>query len=161
MDALKCIEKRRSIRRFKKSVVSRTDLIKIVNAGRLAASGCNKQPWEFIVITEKATINIFAIIRKWIIDASAVIVVVMTPKTRWWIQDGSAAIENMLLACTALGYGSCWVEGDVLLHEEEIKPLLGIPPDKRIMAVLPIGKPAETPKIKKKPIEELLHWEIY
>jgi nitroreductase len=161
VDTLQCIEKRRSIRRFQKSVIPKADLLKIVNAGRLAASGSNKQPWEFIVITEKVTINIFALIRKWIVNASAVIVVVITPKTRWWIQDGSAAIENMLLACTALGYGSCWVEGDVLLHEEEIKPLFGIPPEKRIMAIIPIGKPDETPKPKKKPLEQLIHWERY
>ena len=155
------MKKRRSIRRFKKSVIPKSDLLKIVDAGRLAASGSNKQPWEFIVITEKETINIFCAIRKWIIDASAIIVVVITPKTPWWIQDGSAAIENMLLACTSLGYGSCWVEGDVLFHEEEIKPLLGIPLGKRIMAIIPIGKPDETPKPKKKPIEQLIRWEKY
>jgi len=85
----------------------------------------------------------------------------MDPRSRWWIEDGAAAIENMLLASTALGYGACWVEGDALPHEEQLKTLLGIPPEKRVLALLPIGVAAETPAPEKKPLERVLHWEKY
>jgi nitroreductase len=161
MDTLEAIRNRRSIRRYKNGVIPKADLEAIVDAGRLAATGSNQQPWDFIVVTAKPMIVDFQVAGAWIETASAVIVVVMDPKSRWWIEDGAAAIENMLLASTALGYGSCWVEGDVLPHEDMIKPLLGIPSHKRVMALIPIGMPAETPKPRKKPLKEILHWERY
>jgi nitroreductase len=161
MDTLEAIRNRRSIRRYKNEVIPKADLETIVDAGRLAATGSNRQPWDFIVVTEKPMIINFQVASAWIENAGAVIVVVMDPKSRWWIEDGAAAIENMLLASTALGYGSCWVEGDVLPYEDTIKSLLGIPSDKRVMALIPIGIPAETPKPRKKPLEEILHWEKY
>jgi nitroreductase len=161
MDALEAIRTRRSIRRYKDEVIPKDDLETIVDAGRLAATGSNRQPWDFIIVTEKPVIVNFKVSGPWIESASAVIVVVMDPNSRWWVEDGAAAIENMLLASTALGYGSCWVEGDALPHEEMIKSLLRIPADKRVMALVPIGIPAETPTPRKKPLEDVLHWEKF
>jgi nitroreductase len=161
MDALEAITNRRSIRRYKNAVIPKQDLETIVNAGRLAATGSNRQPWDFVIITDKSTIVNFKVSGAWIEEASAVIVVVMDPKSRWWVEDGAAAIENMLLAGTALGYGSCWVEGDALPYEDRIKSLLGIPSDRRVMALIPIGIPAETPQPRKKRLEEVLHWEKF
>jgi nitroreductase len=161
MDALEAIRRRRSVRRYRNAVVPKDDLETIVDAGRLAATGSNQQPWDFVVVTEKPMIVNFKVSGPWIESANAVIVVVMDPKSRWWVEDGAAAIENMLLAGTALGYGSCWVEGDALPHEDTIKSLLGIPADKRVMALIPIGIPAEVPNPRKKPLEEVLHWERF
>ncbi len=161
MDALEAIRTRRSIRRYKKDAIPTCDLETIIDAGRLAATGSNQQPWDFIVVTEKSMIINFKVSGAWIEESSAVIVVVMDPKSRWWIEDGAAAIENMLLASTALGYGSCWVEGDALPHEDRIKSLLSIPPDRRVMALVPIGIPAETPHPRKRPLSEVLHWEKF
>jgi nitroreductase len=161
MDALEAIRKRRSIRSFTDDVIPRTDLEMIVDAGRLAATGNNRQPWDFIVVTDRAMIAQFTISGAWIARAAAVIVVVMDPSSRWWLEDGSAAIENMLLACTALGYGACWVEGDILAHEEYFKTLLGIPLEKRVLALVPMGVKAETPAPKKKPLQSILHWEKF
>lgn len=161
MDALEAIRKRRSIRRFTNDVVPKADLEKIVDAGRLAATGSNRQPWDFIVVTDRATIAQFKSAGTWIEQASAVIVVVMDPQSRWWVEDGAAAIENMLIASTALGYGSCWVEGDALPREEQFKTLLGVPRAKRIMALIPIGVAAETPSPEKKSLAQVLHWEKY
>ena len=76
-------------------------------------------------------------------------------------EDGAAAIENMLLAGTALGYGTCWVEGDALPREEQFKTLLGVPPRKRVMALIPIGVAAETPSPEKRPLDQVIHWEKY
>jgi nitroreductase len=161
MDALEAIHKRRSIRSFTDDMIPLVDLEKIVDAGRLAATGSNLQPWDFIVVTDRAMIAQFTISGAWITKAGSVIVVVMDPSSRWWIEDGAAAIENILLASTALGYGACWVEGDILPHEEYIKTLLGIPPEKRVLALLPIGVAAETPTPKKKPLMSILHWEKF
>jgi nitroreductase len=161
MHTLEAIRKRRSIRQYTEAAIPKADLETIVDAGRLAATGSNRQPWDFVVVTDRAMISQFKIAGAWIAKASAVIVVVMDPISRWWIEDGAAAIENMLLACTALGYGACWVEGDALPREEQIKTLLGVPPAKRVMALIPIGVAAETPAPEKKPLEQVLHWEKY
>ncbi len=161
MDALEAIRKRRSIRRYCGGVIPKEDLETIVDAARLAATGSNQQPWDFIVVTEKPMISHFRVTAAWITSASAVIVVVMDPQSRWWVEDGAAAIENMLLASTALGYGSCWVEGDALPHEEKIKSLLDIPANRRVMALIPVGLPEEAPKPGKKPLGEVLHWEKF
>jgi nitroreductase len=161
MDTLDAIRKRRSVRRYTDGAIPKADLEAIVDAGRLAATGSNRQPWDFIVVTERATIDQFKGAGPWIAEASAVIVVVMDPVSRWWVEDGAAAIENMLLASTALGYGSCWVEGDALPREAQFKALLGVPGEKRVMALIPVGIAAETPSPGKKPLEQVLHWEKY
>ncbi len=161
MDAIQAIRTRRSIRKYRGEAIPRADLETIVDAGRLAATGSNRQPWDFIVVTERDSIAQLSAPGSWIAAASALIVVVMNPDSRWWVEDGAAAIENMLLACAALGYGSCWVEGDVQAHEERFKTLLGIPAGRRLMAILPVGIPAEAPQPQKKTLESVLHWEKF
>ena len=161
MDALEAIRKRRSIRRYTDDAIPKADLETIIDAGRLAATGSNRQPWDFVIVTDRVMIEQFKVSGAWIASAGAVIVVVMDPRSRWWVEDGAAAIENMLLASTALGYGSCWVEGDVLLREEQFIILLGVPAEKRVMALIPIGVAAESPAPEKRPLEQVLHWEKY
>jgi nitroreductase len=161
MEALEAIRKRRSVRKFTGDLVPREDLEKIVDAGRLAASGSNRQPWEFIVVTDREMIDQLTVVGKWMRKAGAIIAVVLDPYSRWWLEDGSAAIENMLLASTALGYGSCWVEGDALPLEEEFKTLLCVPKGKRLLALVPIGVPEEWPTVEKRPLESVLHWQVY
>jgi nitroreductase len=114
MDALEAIRKRRSVREYTGDPIPRKDLETIVDAGRLAATGSNKQPWDFIVVTEREMIDKLKVASKWMEKAGAIIAVVMDPSSRWWVEDGSAAVENMLIASTALGYGSCWLEGYTL-----------------------------------------------
>ena len=161
MDALEAIRNRRSIRKYTDDAVAKVDLETIVDAGRLAATGSNQQPWDFIVVTDQTMITHFKVSGSWIGNAAAVIAIVMDPVSRWWLEDGSAAIENILLASTALGYGACWVEGNVIPNEEQFKTLLGIPAAKRLMALIPIGVPAESPNRAKKPLDQVLHWEKY
>jgi nitroreductase len=161
MDALEAIRKRRSIRKYTGAPVPKQDLETIVDAGRLAATGSNKPPWDFVVVTDRGTIAQLKGARAWIEQAPAVIAVVMDPQSRWWVEDGAAAIQNMLLACAALGYGGCWVEGDALPREAEFKTLLDVPDAKRILALVPLGVPAETPVKEKKPLREVLHWEKF
>ena len=130
-----------------------------MDAGRLAATGSNRQPWDFIVVTERETIEQLKVAARWIEKAGAIIAVVLDPASRWWVEDGSAAIENMLIASTALGYGSCWLEGWTLPHEKEFKALLGVPQEQRLLTLIPIGVPVEWPTKEKKPLADVLHWE--
>ena len=161
MDAIEAIRKRRSVREYTGDVIPREDLEIIVDAGRLAATGNNKQPWDFIVITERKMIEELKVASQWMDKAGAIIAVVMDPSSRWWLEDGAAAVENMLIASTALGYGSCWLEGYTLPREEEFKKLLEVPKDKRLLTLVPIGVPVKWPTQEKKPLAEVLHWEMY
>ena len=161
MDALEAIRTRRSIRKYTGELVPRNDLEMIVDAGRLAASGSNRQPWDFIVITDRQMIDRLKVASQWMEKAGAIIALVLDPSSRWWLEDGSAAVENILIACTALGYGACWLEGYTLPREEEFKSLLGVPDAKRLLTLIPIGVPAETPTRAKKPLEEVIHWERF
>ena len=161
MDVFEAIRTRRSVRAFTGNAIPREDLEKIVDSGRLAASGSNKQPWDFIVITDREMIEQLKTASKWIEKAAAIIAVVMDPGSRWWVEDGAAAVQNMLLASTALGYGSCWLEGYTLRNEDAFKALLGVPAEKRLMTLVPIGVPVEWPTKEKKSLEEVIHWEKY
>ena len=161
MDALEAIHKRRSVRDFTGESIPRADLEKIVDAGRMAATGFNRQPWEFIVVTNRAMIDKLRVAARWMDKAGAVIAVTLDPTSKYWLEDGSAAVENILIASTALGYGSCWLEGYTLPREEEFKTLLGVPDSRRLLTLVPIGVPTEWPTKEKKPLEEVLHWEKY
>jgi nitroreductase len=161
MDALEAIRRRRSVRHYTGGPIPHEDLETIVDCGRLAATGGNRQPWDFVVITERETIDRLAVAAAWMDRAAAIIAVVLDPSTRWWVEDGSAAVENMLIASTALGYGACWLEGWTVTREEDFKVLLGVPEDRRLLTIVPIGVPAEWPFKDKRPLSEVLHWEKY
>jgi nitroreductase len=161
MDALEAIRKRRSIRAFTGAPIPRGDLECIVDAARLAPSGHNDQPWTFVVVTDRGLISGLQVAAEWMEKAGAIIAVVLDPAATYWKEDGSAAIENMLLAATALGYGTCWLEGYTVPLEERFKALLGVPANLRLLTLIPIGVPVEWPVKDKKPLEAVLRWERY
>jgi nitroreductase len=161
MDTLEAIQKRRSVREYTGEPIPREDLETIVDSGRLAASGSNKQPWDFVVVTDRELIEQLKVAALWMEKAGAIIAVVMDPASRWWREDGSAAVENMLIAATALGYGSCWLQGYTMPREEEFKALLEIPREKRLLTLVPIGVPVQWPSKEKKTLAEVIHWERY
>ncbi len=161
MDAFEAIQKRHSIRSFTGEDMPKEALEKIVDAGRLAASGNNLQPWDFIIITNKDIFAYFAQSTEWINSAAAVIAVVMDPASRWWVEDGAAAVQNMLLAATALGYGGCWLEGVTIEREAEYKVLLNIPQRKRLFTLVPVGVPADVSVKEKKHLDQVIHWEKF
>jgi len=161
MDALEAIKKRRSVRKFTGEKIPKEHLEIIVDAGRLAASGNNQQPWEFIIITDTEMINELKVAAQWMENAGAIIAVVLNPESRWWIEDGAAAVENILIAATALGYGSCWLEGYTLQREYEFKGLLNVPEKYRLLTLVPIGVPVEWPVKEKRNLKDIIHWEIF
>jgi nitroreductase len=173
MDVFEAIYSRRTIRTFTGKKIPKEDLEKIVDAGRVAPSAVNRQMWDFIVITEKeileGILHHFHAGRKYTTHedgkcdgASAIIAVVMDESNEYWKEDGSAATENILLAAKALGWGSCWIEGQVRPHEEHFKELLAIPKEKRILLMIAIGVAVKWSKSPpKKSLSEVLHWERY
>jgi len=163
MDVLRAIRRRRSARALEPVEIPREDLETIVDAGRLAPSGKNTQPWEFIVVTDPDTISRLAKVQGLVGQASAVVAIVADEQASvYWLEDASAAAENMLLAIEALGYGSRWIEGTLTPKEAWAKEVLGVPTEKRVIILLPIGKGVyhDQPK-QKKSLDEVLHWEHY
>jgi len=135
----------------------------IVDCGRLAATAGNIQPWEFVVVTDPEVLRSIAkstAFGGFIAGAPACIVVICR-ETKYYIEDGSAATENILLAARAHGLGSCWVAGDKKPYASEICRLVGAPPGYRLISLVPIGYPAETPMKSKRPLSDVLHWEKY
>ena len=163
MDVFEAIEKRRSVRSLVRTEIPMSDIGKIVDAGRRAPSGNNAQPREFIIITNPQTIEKLAMAQGFIRDASVVIAIVADEsESRFWLEDVSASTENMLLAATALGYASCWVEGTLLRVEDEAKKVLGVPKDKRLIVAIPLGKAAsEGSQARKKPMNDIVYYEKY
>jgi nitroreductase len=176
MEFFEVIDKRYSHKtEFTGENLSLEKIKKIVDAGRKAPSGKNLQPREFIIITKQEIIDKVAdeIQKGYIREASALIVVVGDPKPRvpigdkelqFYIHDCCASVENMLLATTALGYASCWIDGALRKGkcEENLKQLLGIPKEKELMVVLPVGVAKEVGWQKpKKAFDEIVYYEKY
>jgi nitroreductase len=161
MDLFEAIKKRRSVRKYTGDPIPMADLEKIVDTGRLAPSGHNRQPWTFIVVTNPALIQRLSKASQWSVNASAMIAVVMDPESEYWIEDGSAAIENMLLAATALGYGSCWLEGYTKPNEAEFKLLLNIPKHLRLLSLVTLGVPVAWPEREKRSLDDIIRWETF
>lgn len=163
MDAIDALKTRRSVRAFTAQPVPRELIEQIIDCARLAASANNVQPWEFVVVTDAALRRRIAEITdhgKFIVD-SPVCVVVLSRQTKYYLEDGCAATENILLAARALGLGSCWVAGDKKPYAGEICRLVGAPEGYRLISMVALGYPAEHPEKSKRPLVEVLHWERY
>jgi nitroreductase len=161
MDLFEAIERRASVRDLSPAEVSEADLERILDAGRRAPSGKNVQPIEFIVIRDREALRKLAKAQGCIADVGLAIAIAGDPaKSPYWLEDVAAATENMLLAITALGYASVWIEGTLQRAEEEHKRVLGVPAEMRLMVVLPIGAAKKTPRqAGKRPLSEMVHWE--
>jgi len=158
MDLFEVVEKRRSIRKFKPKPVTTKNLRKILETARLAPSGGNRQPWYFIVVRRPRTKKALAVAannQAFVANADVVIAALGDPtvsaaklpytlsSTRLpYKQDPMIAVEHMILAATALGYGTCWIGA---FKEEEVKKVLKIPESLAVVALLPIGVPGEDP----------------
>lgn len=173
MDVWEAIESRRAIRTFTGKKIPKSDLEKMVDAGRLAPSARNEQRWDFIILTQAEVLNQitshFRTGRKFSTQddgkfdgVSAIIAVVLDGSHEYWREDGSAATQNILLTARGLGWGSCWIEGQMRLHEEKFKELLGVPKDRRILLLIALGEPVQwSQPPPKKALSQVLHWERY
>lgn len=145
--------------------VPREHLKKILEAGCAAPSGCNCQTTSFIAVDDPELMaKLFTVIKKGLGKTAPAMICILTRKIiayrdrTFYIQDYSAAIENMLLAISDLGYASCWVEGHVTGTDkigDQMAAMLGVPEEYELICYLPVGIPAEEiPCVEKLPIEQ-------
>lgn len=168
MNVKEAILTRRSIRKYKKEPVKPEDLKVILEAARQAPSAGNKQPWEFVIVTEEETKTKLAeIARKqmWIADAGVVVAALSKDKKnpsiyeRWVERDVMSAVEHMVLQAWELGYGTCWIGA---FTQPETKELLSIPEEMNVICLLPIGVPDQEPPAKpRRDPAEIFHKEKY
>jgi nitroreductase len=164
MDLFETVEKRRSIRKFRPNPIPDKDLKKILEAGRLAPSGGNRQPWSFIVVRKPETkkkLAAVANLQRFIADADTVLIALGDPAVSksLYKQDPMIAIEHMVLASTALGYGTCWIGA---FNENDVKEIAKVPENMTVIALLPIGIPDENPPPKpRRAFKEVFFKESY
>jgi nitroreductase len=164
MDLFDAIKKRCSIRDYSNKPIAEQDLEKIVDAARVAPTARGEEPWEFLVISNKKALGQLADITdhgKFLKDAAASIIVI-SKDTKYYLEDGCAATENILLAARALGIGSCWVAGDKKPYAERILKYLGAPLSYKLVSIISLGYPKEgfIPH-EKRALKEVLHREKY
>jgi nitroreductase len=131
-----------AVRRFKDTPIPEPIVRQIVEAGRLTASGGNSQPWHFIVVRDKETLRRLGQLARTgpYIPQAPLAIVVVIDRSPLADSDGSRAIQDMILAAWSQGVGSNWVGYNNL---PEVNPLLGIPEEVSVLAILPFGYPAE------------------
>jgi nitroreductase len=163
MDAITALKTRHSVRAFENRPIPKEILEDIVDCGRLAASAINIQPWEFVVVTTPEMLGQVAGATdhgKFIARAAACIAV-LTQSTKYYLEDGSAATENMLVAAHAHGVGACWVAGDKKAYAPEVCRILGAPEEYKLVSLIALGYPAEDSHKPKRPLSDVLHWGKY
>lgn len=161
---MECLKTRRSIRRFSDESIDEQTLREIIDAGRLAATARNEQPWEFVVVTDASLRKEIASITDYgkFIAESPVCIVVLGKDSKYYLEDGSAATQNLLLAAHALGLGACWVAGDKKPYADDIRRLVGAPEGYRLVASVALGKPAEeAANPPKRGLDEVMHMEKF
>jgi nitroreductase len=163
MDCIEALKTRRSVRAYTGEPVSREVIEDIIDCGRLAATANNIQPWEFVVVTERPMLRAIAEVAEFgrFIAQAAACVVVLCKETKYYLEDGSNASQNILVAARAHGLGSCWVAGDKKPYAEKIRKMVGAPEGYKLISLLAIGHPAEQPPKDKRPLSGVLHWEKF
>ena len=166
METQEAIIKRYSCRNLSPKPISKDLIEKMIDAARLAPTARNIQPWEFVVVTDKETLKKLGSIAEtgpFIADCSCCIVV-LCKDTKYYLEDGCAATENILLSATDLGLGSCWVAGDKKPYGEQIKQLLNVPKDFKLVSLIALGYPEDKKaklNVNKRSLDEVIHWEKF
>ncbi|MEM2129248.1 MAG: nitroreductase family protein, partial [Candidatus Bathyarchaeia archaeon] len=160
-DFIEVVKTRRSIRRYKPDPVPDEILNEIMEAARLAPSAGHRQPWHFIVVKDPEKKKQLGI-SSWAAEAPIVIVGCGDASVSpiWYMVDLAIAFEHIVLAAANFGLGTCWI--GKLGVDETIRRVLNIPEHVKVVAVTPLGYPAETPVPKaRKSISEIVHYEKF
>lgn len=147
-DRLEIIFGRRSIRQYTGEPISGQDLANLLQAGMAAPSASNRKPWHFVTVTDRTKLRALADTHpygKMLASAAAAIAVCGDPSiSEWWVQDCSAATENILVAANALGLGGVWLGcHNRPEREEDVRDVLGIPASVGVLSLISVGHPAE------------------
>lgn len=169
LSVLDVIKARSSIRRYKDKPIHKQTFLSILEAARLAQSADNRQPWEFIAVTDpamKRRLVQAAGNQGFVGEAAAVIVCLANPREsasvgpfEGFMMDLAIAIDNMALTAWDFDIGSCWIG---TYNEEKVKELLSVPKNLRVVSLLTLGYPDQVPGAKyRKPLDEIVHYEKY
>jgi len=167
MSTYEDILKRRSIRKYQEKPVEKEILIKLLKAGMAAPTACNNQPWEFVVVTDGIT-ELRNQLYFGNYNAPSAIIVCGNLKIakggleKYWEQDCSAAIENILISATGFGLGTVWIG----LHPmpsaiEPVRDLLNLPEYVIPLGVVLVGYGAEEKESRTQYNEKRIYWESY
>ena len=156
---------RRSIRKYKTDAVSEEQIETMLKAGMYAPSANNKQPWSFIVVDDRAMLNKIMGVHpysKMLKEAPLAIVVcsdeLIEPMTSYWIQDCSAAVQNILLSAAGMGLGTCWL--GVNPREDrmrDVSELFELPSHIQPLAIIAVGHPDEVKEMPDRFIKSRIH----
>ncbi len=151
---LENIASRTSIRQFTSEPVSEQQIETLLKAAMAAPSALNRQPWRFVVVTDREQLSAMAEKMPYArLETAPVAVVVcgdVTVSEKFWVHDCAAAAENILLAATALGLGTVWTAASDGERTEIVREALGLPSYVHPLCVIPVGHPAENPEPKNK-----------
>ncbi len=164
MQTQECLKSRHSTRVFNSKPIDKNIIEKIAESVRFAPSARNVQPWELIAITEKLMLARLGKIAEngSFIAECACCMAVFCGNTKYYLEDGCAATENILISATDLGLASCWVAGDKKPYCEEIKSMLKTPDDFKLVSLIALGySDKETGPLEKRPLKNILHWEKF
>jgi nitroreductase len=164
MDFFEVVKKRCSVREYSEKEIKKEDLEKIIDCARLAPTARAEEPWEFVAVTDKkalAEIAGIAVNGSFLKEAAAAIIV-LCKDTKYYLEDGCAATENILLAATRLGIGSCWIAGDKKPYADKIRQYIDAPPGYKVVSIVSLGYPkAGFAPHKKRSVSEVLHFEKF
>jgi len=168
MDIFQAITGRRSVRAFQSQQIPSDTLRKILEAARVAPSARNLQQWKFVAVTEPTKIKELAATtgQNFVSTAPAIIAGVsldperiMTCEVPAYAVDLAIAMSNITLAATALGLGTCWIGK---FHQQQAKRVLHIPSKYKVVQLMPIGYPADSPSPKvRKSFEEVVSFNSF
>lgn len=171
MSILEILKKRRSIRKYKIKNVEKGKILKLLEAARLGPSAANRQPCQFIVVTTKEAREKLkeSYNENWFVNAPVIIVGCVNPKEAWrrrqgmrveeyWKVDAAIAMQNLILAATEEGLGTCWIAN---FDEKAAKNALEIPKAIRVVAMTPLGYPDEEKELvsDRKPLDQFVHYD--
>ena len=163
-DLMETIRNRRTIRKFKPDPIAEEKVQTILEAGRWAPSFSNLQPWKFMVIKDPGLKNALDQAAKksvlhWGIHEAPLVILVCADRRvdpLHAAETGAAATQNMTLMAHDLGLGTGWLGIMGTEAEIAIQKLLKFPETMRVVSLIPMGIPAESPKVSRKPLEELV-----
>jgi nitroreductase len=171
MEFYEVIKKRKSVRKYDTKKIPDDVLNRVLEAGRIAPSAKNIQPWKFIVVRDQALKKQVAEASRgqmFMADADVIICGCALEKIAWGRMGGymssfavdlAIAMDHIILAAANEGLGTCWIGA---FEEKAVKLLLGVPDDVKIVALTPLGYPAEEPKDRgRKSINEIITYEKY
>ncbi|MBI4835273.1 MAG: nitroreductase family protein [Planctomycetes bacterium] len=157
MNIYEIIKTRKSIRNYKADSVPEEKLMNVLEAARLAPSGKNGQPWRFVVVKDKKIREALVDAckgQKYFIQAPVAIIACGSDAESYQKQGGymtsmvldiGIAMEHLVLAATEEGLGTCWIGA---FNENDVRKILNVPSNLRVVALTPLGFPDETPAPK-------------